>query len=45
MSSEDNQALLQESRIEDLFSKVILVRYGRCGFDNVHLMQAFEFQE
>ncbi|KAF6080290.1 zinc finger protein 726 [Phyllostomus discolor] len=45
MSSEDNQALLRKPGIEDLFSKIILVRYGRCGFDSIHLMQAFEFEE
>ncbi|EPQ03596.1 Heterogeneous nuclear ribonucleoprotein A1-like 2 [Myotis brandtii] len=43
--SEDNQAILQKPKIRDLFPKIILVRYGRYGFDNVHLVKALEFEE
>nr|KAF6276477.1 zinc finger protein 90 [Pipistrellus kuhlii] len=43
--SEDNQAILQKPKIRDLFPKILLVRYGRYDFDNVHLMKALEFEE
>lgn len=42
VSSENNQAFLGKPGLQDLFSEIISVRYGRCGFDNVHLMKALQ---
>nr|KAF6407159.1 hypothetical protein HJG59_009865 [Molossus molossus] len=43
--SEDNQSFLQNSNLEDLFPEIILVRNGRYGFYNVHLVRALGFEE
>ncbi|KAF6289541.1 hypothetical protein mRhiFer1_018964 [Rhinolophus ferrumequinum] len=42
VSSEDTLDLLPNPSIGDSFHKMLLVRYGRCCLDNLHLMKDWE---
>ncbi|KAM5194901.1 KRAB domain-containing protein 5-like isoform 1-T1 [Hipposideros larvatus] len=44
LSSEDTLDLLANPGIEDSFHKMLLVRYGRCSLDNLHLMKEWEYE-
>ncbi|XP_006774669.1 PREDICTED: zinc finger protein 519-like isoform X2 [Myotis davidii] len=43
--SSDDLAFMPKTRIQDLFSEIMLVRYKRCHFHNVHLMKVLVLEE
>lgn len=42
MPSQNTQGLLQKLSIEDAFHKMLLVRYGWYGLDNLYLIKDWE---
>lgn len=42
MSSQKTQGLLPQPGLEDSFHKMLPVRCGRCGLENLHLMKDWE---